>query len=253
MHPAVATARRLSHVAMSISVRVDRDATTSRSLLPCDTMTTPRSLQDVRSRAFAIANVPATAAIRSIWAAILIVGCGGNKNGQDAQTPRDAGDMDAPANPLGGGSLIDAMPQGGTTMCGGVTVDTKTNAHNCGECAHSCQGQACTEGYCGAVTLSTGTAQTNCPETPHLDSSFVYWYDELSKYIARAPISGGGSSVVFPFNDVILSFATDGTNVYFEDNHGLLGDYSLLRVPVGGGSSSTISDNHTQGDHVLTD
>ena len=196
----------------------------------------------------------------SAVAMMLLPACGGGS----AATPDAApfvGDGKTPAvldaapeiNPFGdGGSVIDAAPQGGTTDCGGTNVDTTTDPDNCGACGHSCQGQACSQGYCGQVALYTGTPGTNAPRMPAVAGSNIYWWDSASKYIARAPTSGAGSSVVVNVSGGLSSFATDGSHVYF-GNSPLTNDYDMLAAPASGGSAGSIASSHTDANYVLVD
>jgi hypothetical protein len=53
-------------------------------------------------------------------------------------------------------------------------VDTSTDAMNCGGCAHSCQGGACTAGLCTAATLASGLVD---PSWLVVSGANVYWTD----------------------------------------------------------------------------
>ena len=96
----------------------------------------------------------------------------------------DGGDAgpngDAPMDGLGGGdSPVDAPffeggCDGGTLVCGGSCVDTRSNAQNCGRCAHDCQGGSCVGSTCQPFEL---TSAGDTPAGIAVYGGTVYWVD----------------------------------------------------------------------------
>src|SRR5438094_23939 len=102
--------------------------------------------------------------MRGTWlfvGAIVCVACATATVADDTLNP-PAGD---------GGTTIDGGG-GCTTMCGGMCVDTKTDANNCGKCGTACpMGATCVQGSCqcamsqtkcGSTCVDTKTDTNNC-------------------------------------------------------------------------------------------
>ena len=81
-----------------------------------------------------------------------------------------------------GGAGCDA----GTTVCGGVCLDTQADVHNCGRCAHDCLLGACSSGFCQAWPV-TANATVTAMAT---DGKYVVWADS-SNGVHQVPVAGG--------------------------------------------------------------
>jgi hypothetical protein len=102
----------------------------------------------------------------------------------------EAGPETAPASspgvpPAEGGPAALACSQG-YVACGGGCVDPTSDPVNCGSCAHSCGGGACTSGACQpwAVMTTTQVTAFGC------DGNDAIWADLGSTQVLEAPADG---------------------------------------------------------------
>ena len=132
--------------------------------------------------------------------------------GTDPLATNDAGG-DAPSAADGGadGTIADgasdASPDAFDANCG----DTSASALNCGECGHSCLGEACVSGVCGTVEIQTGGGET----VVLTDATYAYWGsgygDVYRRSLDGAPIEGLADAGTCTFADATL----DGTRLYW--------------------------------------
>jgi hypothetical protein len=126
----------------------------------------------MRSRGFLSSFSTASAA--AVSAALLFVACGGNVV-VDKPTGGTGGVVGGTGGVLGGTGGAGATGVGGagcpagSTACGNLCVDTKTDPFHCGSCMNVCpSGVSCVDGYClvgeGGAPPGCPPGQTSCPD-----------------------------------------------------------------------------------------
>ncbi len=63
------------------------------------------------------------------------------------------------------------------TDCDGACVDLQSDANNCGECRHSCQGGTCASGQCQAVVVARNLDSSS--QLIGLDAQYLYYQDNV--------------------------------------------------------------------------
>jgi hypothetical protein len=139
--------------------------------------------------------------------------CSGGGGTHDGGGGGDGGgSMDGGGNDGGGGCTS------GRIACGGACVDPSNDPANCGGCAHSCRGGACTNGMCPVTTIAAGGQTTISTSSIAVDTKNVYWtfgsVTATQPGTFAAPINGGSADWL---NNDALGVVSDGTRVYFQN------------------------------------
>jgi hypothetical protein len=120
------------------------------------------------------------------------------------------------------------------TGCGGVCVNTVSDANNCGRCGHSCGAGLCTAGLCQPVTVAPSVF---FPVGLALTATSVYWTEsqdfediELNGSINVAPLAGGSYSVVASQQNDATGIAANENGVFWTTQS----DFSLTPALLGG-------------------
>lgn len=143
------------------------------------------------------------------------------------------------------------------TLCGGVCVDTQTDASNCGTCGNACAtGASCQSGgcvcpgggtACSGACVDTNTNADNCGRCGHsclggscvggqcqplvlaaneyeidgivIDSSYVYWTSYSKQHVMRCalPSCAGGPQELAKTVGPAIGVAVDASHVYWSD------------------------------------
>ena len=72
---------------------------------------------------------------------------------------------------------------------------SESDAHNCGACAHDCEGAACALGLCAATIVAPGRAASAAGALA-TDGSIVYWHDNAAQQIMSLDLSKNDPSTV---------------------------------------------------------
>jgi hypothetical protein len=87
---------------------------------------------------------------------------------------------------------VDEVCPNGQTDCSGVCVSLESAEGNCGRCAHSCLGGACSAGACQPVVVAD---RQNFPLGVAPMGSSVYW-STFHGGVLSAPVSGGAVRIL---------------------------------------------------------
>jgi hypothetical protein len=122
-------------------------------------------------------------------------------------------------------------------MCGGQCVHSSTDNNNCGGCGVVCAG-SCSAGHCG-VTLASGLT---APTEVRVNATNVYWNGlddpvHQSGVVMTVPLGGGTPTTLY--SGSVGGIDIDATNIYW--TAGWLTGNGLLKMPLGGGTVSTIA------------
>ena len=99
------------------------------------------------------------------------------------------------------------------TFCGGACIDSQSDPHNCGGCAHDCYGGTCLAGACQPVTLAT---EQISPFAIAVDPSFVYWTSSAaSGAVVKMALDGGAFTTLASEQNYPGHIAVDTKNVYW--------------------------------------
>jgi hypothetical protein len=148
------------------------------------------------------------------------------------------------AAPMGGVATCDGMSCGTrcisatATVCGTTCLELGTDSNNCGACGHACLAGACAGGLCAPTVLST---TEDYPSAIAADSQNLYWANQTA--VIQATNTGDGRVELAPGN-AISSIAVDSSYVYWDNYIGGAGG-SIQRIPIGGGSPTTIYPTST--------
>lgn len=120
--------------------------------------------------------------------------------------------------------------------CDGRCIDTRSDMTNCGACGRACSITApsvavCEQSRCVA-TLYDGPVID--PSHLALNSEAVYWSNLYE--ILTAPLQGGAVTTLVEKANGVLALAVDASSLYWAQMDG-----DLLKLPLGGGSPSTLA------------
>jgi hypothetical protein len=102
------------------------------------------------------------------------------------------------------------------TVCAGSCVDTQKDAHNCGACAHDCQGASCQMGLCQPVALASNLSS---PWGIAVGGGSVYWTNSGDGTVMTLPATGGGTpTALATAQSTPRSIALDAANAYWVDS-----------------------------------
>lgn len=107
-------------------------------------------------------------------------------------------------------------------LCGAACVDVQTDASNCGECGHGCQGGACTAGKCKPVLVASNLDSTT--SIIGIDGQYVYYQDNGlasqgdtsfdARRVSKSATNGSGTLIY--------------TGTYRDQFHGVVGTSLLM-------------------------
>jgi hypothetical protein len=172
---------------------------------------------------------------------------------------RDEDVVDAPEDRIDAPSDVGCSPP--NLVCGSDCVDPLTHGSHCGQCDHSCCGGACNAGVCEAFELVRGVDR---PKGVTVDDTHVYWTDPggSAKMVAKAP---KGQHSEADAGIVVLATGLEGPEelvvhdgyVYWTNstanNGGHVGEPSVMRVSVDGGTPETLSSVDTYANGIAVD
>jgi hypothetical protein len=102
------------------------------------------------------------------------------------------------------------------TVCGGSCSNTQTDAHNCGACAHDCQGASCQMGACQPTALASNLSS---PWGIAVGGGNVYWTNSGDGTVMTLPAMGGGApTTLATAQSTPMSIALDAANAYWVDS-----------------------------------
>jgi hypothetical protein len=175
---------------------------------------------------------------------LALVGCGGSalEVQQDAGMARDtgAGDASSPGDAAGDLGRTDASaatrPDGtcvqnaylhgdvcgcadGTpSVCGDACVDLTNDDQNCGACGHACVATSvCVSGQCSPPAVVVQPARTGTCGAMDITVSAgeLFWADQATGRILRAPVTGGAPSIIAEGEDVPSAIIVNGSTAYW--------------------------------------
>ncbi len=117
------------------------------------------------------------------------------------------------------------------TACASGCIDTTSDPHNCGGCAHDCLGGGCADSACLPVVVAT---TENVPDYVASNGTTVFWTD-LSGDVFATPISGGTTVTLATSTGEPSGLAATSNDTYWGNFR------SLLRIPVEGGATTTLA------------
>jgi hypothetical protein len=123
----------------------------------------------------------------------------------------------------------------GQTACSTGCTDVHWDANNCGSCGHAYPGPNayCSYGSCAVLTeLAPNTWAAGRTHSIVVDASNAYWDDNT--HLNQVALGGGVVAILAASGGGDL--AVDGSYVYYTSNN-----HVISRVPIGGGSVSTIA------------
>lgn len=116
---------------------------------------------------------------------------------------------------------------GGTgTCCGATCVDSTSDPHNCGACAHDCQGGACTGSTCQPLELPT----SQMPYGIAVDSTNLYWADN-GGVAHKVALTGGAPVPLGSVGQATGGVAVLGSTLY------VAGYSGIWSMPISGGGT----------------
>jgi hypothetical protein len=170
--------------------------------------------------------------------AAIALSCGGQAQPSTDSLGADAAaDAAGSAGAAGGSGAAGTSGAAGSGPCAGV--DLATDPHNCGSCAHDCQGGACEGAMCQPVVLFEDSAGF---ESLALDDAHLYWlrwggYGEPDN-VMKLPKAGGTPQTIYEDKLGVASLTTYGDTIYL-----LLAEYvgamlnggapTLTKIPYG--------------------
>ena len=175
------------------------------------------------------------------WMLVALVAAAAGCGQTEHATPSDGGNE--PACPFG-------IP------CGTGCSDLSYDSQNCGQCGHACEpGLTCIEGacscsgtsLCGAscVDLTIHAAGQAWPSAIALDSANIYWTDDASGTVLKAPKSGGNPAVLASGQDGPWDVAVHKGTVYWVNRRAGGGPGpAVLGVDPNGGSVTTLLEGY---------
>ena len=114
-------------------------------------------------------------------------------------------------------------------------TNTFTDTFNCGACGHDCLGGVCSAGRCDPVVMANEPGQ---PQAIAVDATHVYWTNQLTGDVRRAPIAGGAAETLYdgpPGTDLGDGLVRSGADVYFTIGDA---DGGVFRCPATGCGTS---------------
>jgi hypothetical protein len=164
--------------------------------------------------------------------------------GSDLLTTLDAGVCSQPTPACAGGMC--QCPSGfgieaGTccaatqSVCSGACVDEESDNAHCGGCALTCS-TTCTKGECLVVLASDQMG----PALVAVDSTSVYWTNELDGTVLSVPIGGGSQTTIASAQSLPQFIVVDSSDVYWTNGGTAAESYadgSVVKTTKGGGGS----------------
>jgi hypothetical protein len=109
------------------------------------------------------------------------------------------------------------------TVCGTSCVDVQTDASNCGQCGHGCQGGTCAAGKCKPVWVASNLDSTT--SIIGIDGQYVYYQDNGlafqgdtsydARRVSKSATNGSGTLIY--------------TGTYMDQFHGVVGSSLLMK------------------------
>jgi hypothetical protein len=125
-------------------------------------------------------------------------------------TPIDAATGDvAPID-----AVTDAVAGGGPVVC------NLNDGHNCGACFHDCLGGPCSAGKCQPFPLLAADAGIN-PYSLAQDDTSLYWVDSMNSLVGRTDKVKGGVTVTYAQSGAPVTIDVDTSAVYWGDELGI--------------------------------